>query len=192
MPMHDDEIEDVYLDHENLPARPHHHGELHLSRETREAYHKFYRACAGLLVLSLLLTTIRGWELRRFIADFLAIFFIASAAFKFVHIEAFAVAYRRYDIIASKLRPWAYGLPFIEAFLGFWYLLSSAPQRLNIVALLLVCVANIGAFRAIKKPSHTDQPSLGGVFQLSLLRITVIQDKAMTSLIIILIILTAL
>jgi hypothetical protein len=177
----DDEIEDIYLDNDAPPKhRPGHH-DLHPAKKTDEAYKTFGKALLGLLLVAVILTLIRGWELRQLIADFMAIFFIAAAGFKFVHIEAFVTAYREYDVIASRLRPWAYVLPFVEAFLGFWYLLSSAPNRLNFLALLLAGTAAYGALRAVRHPArHASYPSLGGIFHLPLVLLTCVENVALS------------
>ncbi len=170
----DDYIEDVFLDNDEKP--PHRHEDLHPAVETSEEYKKLGYGLAGLLAISTLLTTIRGWDMQRFLADFAAVFFIGAAGFKFAHLEAFAFAYRSYDIIGSRLRPWAYGLPFMEAFLGFWYLLSTAPSRLNILTLLVTGTAAAGAAKALWRPRLRQRyPSLGGIFRLPLLRITWIE-----------------
>lgn len=182
--MADDEIEHIYLDDEpERPKRTQHHPDLHTAVESDEERKKFIRALLGILLIAALLTTVRGWEVRRFLADFMAVFFIGFAAFKFIHIEAFAFAYRAYDLLASRIRPWAYTVPFIEAFMGFWYLLSEAPERLNILALLITGTAGIGAFRAWRQhssPAH--HTSLGGVFRLPLLKITLFEDVVMFAL----------
>src|SRR5688572_9411606 len=87
-------------------------------------YVKFALVILGILLLSLAVTTLRGWGGNRFATDFMALFFMTFAAFKFINREEFAITYRTYDIIAGKFRPWAYAFPFIEAFLGLAYFVS--------------------------------------------------------------------
>jgi len=172
--MADDDIEHIFLDDEEPAHTPRHqhHSDLHTASETEAERKKVIRALLGILFTAALLTTVRGWEVQRFLADFMAVFLIAFAAFKFIHIEAFAFAYREYDPLAKRIRPWAYAVPFVEAFLGFWYLLSGAPNRLNMIALLIAGPAAYGARQALHHKSAARHTSLGGVFGWPLLKLT--------------------
>src|SRR5262245_52692991 len=133
MQQHDD-IEQIFIDNDDLaPAPKTHsgggHGHMEPAVESREEYKKLGYVLLGILLVSSMLTFIRGIALDRFLADFMAVFFITFAAFKFYDLEGFAHAYRNYDVLAKRIRPWGYIYPFIEAFMGFWYLLSEGPTN---------------------------------------------------------------
>ena len=94
----DDDIEHIYLDDDQ--SAPKDTGHRHVvAVERRGEYKKFSYVLISILVVSSMLTFIRGIELSRFISDFMAVFFITFSAFKFYDIEAFAHAYRKYDVI---------------------------------------------------------------------------------------------
>ncbi len=149
----DDEIEHIYLEDEDKQPRVLHQLNVVPAVDNEEERRKLRRVLIGILLLAAMLTFVRGIEVRRWIADFMAVFFVTFAAFKFSDLEPFAHMYRISDWIAGRIRPWAYVIPFIQAFLGFWYLLTEGPRRLDIIALVFTGTALIPALIAYhKKP----------------------------------------
>jgi hypothetical protein len=188
----DDEVEHIYLDEEDRrPAAAHGSPKTIEATESKEEYKKFYRLLIGILVVSTLLSIVRGWDVQRWVADFMAVFFITFAAFKFNDIEGFAHAYRHFDVLSQKFRPWAYLTPFIEAFLGFWYLLSEAPIRLNILTMLYTGVAAYGVRKVLSHRSKTHGATLGTFIRLPLAKVSYTEDVAMFGLAFLLVILNA-
>jgi hypothetical protein len=175
-----DDVEHIFIDNDDTPApKAHAHHSGTPAVETPEEYKKLRKVLIGILIVSSLLTFIRGIELGRFLADFMAVFFITFAAFKFYDIEAFAHGYRNYDILAKRIRPWGYMYPFIEAFLGFWYLLSEGPVNLNIITMLVTGTAAIGVFKEVKRKSRFHCACLGTFIRLPLSRVSLIEDVGM-------------
>lgn len=176
----EDEIEHIYLDDEDeIPRQDTMQHGLTPAIESQEAYKKMWYVVVGIVWVAALLTFVRGISLDRFMADFMAVFFITFASFKFIDIERFAHAYRSFDIIANRVRPWAYVFPFVEAFLGFWYLLSEAPQNLNILALAVTGSALIGAFRESKRKSRFKYAAMRTFIRLPLARVSFIENATM-------------
>jgi hypothetical protein len=178
----DKDIEHIYLDDEepaSTPAHPHHHTEPPI--ENKAEYRKFAYVLLGILTLSTVLSLVRGWEPTRAMADFMAVFFITFSAFKFADIELFAHTYRTYDILAQRIRPWGYIYPFIEAFLGFWYLLSEAPNNLNVITLLVTGTAAFGVWKEVSKKHHSKFmcACLGRYIRLPLSKVSLVEDVAM-------------
>lgn len=174
------EIEHIDLSEVEAPPQ-HSKKSLHAAPavETREEYKKFAYTLIGILFVACFLTTIRGWSVGRFMGDFMAVFFITFAGFKFADIEGFVHGYRNYDILAKNIRPWAYIFPFIEAFLGFWYLLSEAPTSLNLLTLIITGTASIGVFREINQKSRFMCACLGTVIRLPLSRVSLVENVSM-------------
>jgi len=178
----DDDIEHIYLDEEEAtPPSAHHHKHAVGAVDTPAEKKKFYKLLVGILLVATLLSVIRGWDINRAMADFMAVFFITFASFKFYDIETFAHTYRTYDLIAARIRPWAYAVPFIEAFLGFWYLLSSGPAWLNILTLLFTGSAGWGVYKSLKQQkSHKFMCAcLGRFIRLPLSKVSLVEDFAM-------------
>jgi hypothetical protein len=178
----DNEIEHIYLDDEPAPKpkdSDHKHHEAPV--ENSQEYKKFARVLLGILLVSSLLSFVRGWEPTRAMSDFMAVFFITFAAFKFADVELFAHTYRQYDLIAQRVRPWGYIYPFIEAFLGFWYLLSEGPANLNIITMIITGTAAIGVFQEVRK-RHGSKfmcDCLGRFIRLPLSKVSLVEDVAM-------------
>lgn len=176
----EDEIEHIYLDEEDVTLQPEADSQgRQLAVETPEAYKKLRHVLTGVLLVALLLTFVRGLALDRFLADFMAVFFITFAAFKFMDIEGFVQAYRSFDVVASRIRPWAYAFPFIEAFLGFWYLLSEAPQNLNVLATVITGLALLGAWQEVKRRSRFNFAATKSFIRLPLARVSLIENAPM-------------
>lgn len=181
---YDDDIEHIYLDDEDqAPAKPAatsggHAGHVE-AVETKEEYKKLYYILAGITVVSLLLSLVRGFGLVRFMCDFMAVFFVTFAAFKFYDIEGFAHGFRNYDILAKRIRPYGYFYPFIELFLGLWYLLSEAPTNLLLLTLLVTGVSSIGVWKELKRKSRFHCACLGTFIRLPLSRVSFIENATM-------------
>lgn len=173
---YDEDIEHIYLD-DDTPARGRlvHVGSS-LAEEASSQYKRLGLLLLGVLVTSSALTIIRGIELNRFLADFMAVFLITFASFKIVNIESFVIAYRKYDIVASKIRPWAYITPFLEVLMGFWYLLSEGPMKLNLLAVSLACIALTGSFLEAKHRSRFEHSYFGSLIKLPHARVRMLES----------------
>jgi hypothetical protein len=147
--------------------------------ESPREYAKFVAVIIGITGLSVLLTSWRAWTLRQFLNDFMAVFFITFATFKFINLEMFAVTYRGYDIIAKRFRLWGYLFPLVEIVLGFAYLLTNKNTSLNVVTLLITGVAAVGVLQELTKKSNIVCACLGTVIRLPLSKISFVEDFLM-------------
>lgn len=155
---------------------------IHLDEGVEESpreYKKFAGVIGGILAVSLLLGWARGWELERFFSDFMAVFFITFAAFKFINMENFVGAYIGYDIIARRFALWAYAYPFIEGVLGVAYLLFDNSNTLNLITLLITGVGAIGVWKELRNKSNIMCACLGTVIKLPLSKVSFIEDFGM-------------
>lgn len=156
--------------------------EVHLDEGTDESpreYLKFGGIIGGIFLVSLVLGWARGWELERFLSDFMAVFFVTFAAFKFINLDEFASAYRGYDLIAKKLPIWAYSYPFIEGFLGISYLLLDNSNLLNIVTLIFTGIGSVGVYIELSNKSNVMCACLGRAIKLPLSKVSLIEGLSM-------------
>lgn len=172
---HLQEDEHIMLDHETASPHTKH---IHPEESPRE-YIKFAGVLIAILIVSIGITTMRGWGGNRFANDFMATFFITFAAFKFIDIELFAITYRTYDLIAQKFRPWAYMFPFIEAFLGLAYLISTDAWQINILTMLVTGTAGYGVYKALRQKSDFHCACLGRFIKLPLTKVSLVENLAM-------------
>ena len=175
----DDEIEHIDLSEEDRQPAPVHQSNVVPAVNNEEEHHKFKRILIGITLTAAMLTFVRGIELQRFIADFMAVFFITFAALKFADIEAFVHIYRNYDWIAKFIRPWGYILPFVQAFLGFWYLLTDGPLRLNIVALFVAGSAALPAIQAYRHKFKTQYAYHKTLLRLPFTRVSALENTTL-------------
>jgi hypothetical protein len=157
----------------SITPEPHHDN-------AKDDYGRLLWIIFGIAVFSIALTLVRGWSFRQLLDDFIATYFIVFAGFKFVHIETFALAYRRFDKIAQRLRPWAYLIPFVEAILGFAYMFVYKNSVLNIITILIVAVGAYGVRQTKLAHKRSARPFrgvfLGNKIQLPLSTVCFIGD----------------
>ncbi len=162
-------------------TEPDHTEQLHHEHHANSSkeYTKFGLVLFGILVTSILVTTLRGWGGSRFANDFMAVFLMTFAAFKFVNIEEFALTYRTYDVISQRLRPWPYVFPFIEAFLGIGYFISTDAWQINVLTLFITGTAGYGVWKALKRKSQFHCACLGSFIKLPLTKVSFVENAAM-------------
>ena len=178
--MQPDDVIDMTEVDEHVPIHDH----VHLDpEETPREYKKLALIILGITIGAGLLTWVRGWYLSQFFNDFMAIFFITFAGFKFINIEAFALIYRSYDLISQKFKAWSYIFPFVEAILGFAYLLTIKTAGLDIVTMLITGVSGYGVWKAVneqkQKGSKFQCACLGTTIKLPLSTISFLEDGLM-------------
>lgn len=174
--MHDDnEVHHIHLD-EGVDESP-------------KEYKKFAGVIGGILAVSLLLGWARGWGLERFFSDFMAVFFITFATFKFINMENFVGAYMGYDIIAKRFKLWAYAYPFVEGVLGVAYLLFDNSNTLNLITLLITSTGAVGVWQELRNKSNIMCACLGTFIKLPLSKVSFVEDFGMSAMALLMLIL---
>lgn len=110
---------------------------------------------------------------------FMAGFFIVFSFFKLLNIQGFAMSYQMYDIVAAKVKVWAYIYPFVELALGIAYLINFMPDVTNAVTILVLGVSSIGVIKSNLNKQKIKCACLGDVFNLPMSTITIIEDVGM-------------
>lgn len=171
--------EDDHIIIEEETAAPHVPAmHVHPEETTRE-YMKFAAVILAIFIVAVGITTLRGWGGNRFANDFMAVFFMTFATFKFINLEMFVATYRTYDVIAKHLRPWPYAFPFIEAILGLCYFISTDAWQLNFITMLVTATAGYGVYKALKSKSKFHCACLGTLIRLPLTKISFVENAAM-------------
>lgn len=153
--------------------------------ETPREYYKFTLVLLGILLMSMVLTYWRGWNVQLLFQDFMAVFFIVFASFKFINIEMFVQMYRIYDRIAQRFPAWGYLFPFVEAVLGFGYLLTNHNTGLYLVTLLITGSAAVGVWQEVRQNAQQRRRGqmmcacLGTTIQLPLSKVSFFEDFSM-------------
>ena len=103
---------------------------------TGREYKKAFIIIFIFLVISLISTFGRGWGIKYFWQDFIAIFLIMSSG---------------YDLIAKKWKPWPYLYPFIELVLGANLLLTNGSK---FIYFLVATFCAVTGYSVVKQRSR--------------------------------------
>lgn len=133
-----------------------------------------------LLVVTLSIEFYSGvFLLETWMGNFMAGFFLVFSFFKLLDLKSFANAYQSYDIIASKIKGYAFIYPFIEAGLGFAYLLYFDSPITNGFTVFIMFVSTIGVVQSVNNKSNIQCACLGTVFKLPMSHVTIIENGTM-------------
>lgn len=156
------------MDHEN-----HYH-----FKTTRSDYIKFVLVLIGILVLSLLLEWFWGnFSMARWMREFMAFFFLVFAMFKLYDLEGFVNSYIGYDLIAQKVKAYAYIYPFIELALAFGYFINW--PTINWVTVIVTGIGALGVWQQLKRKTSIRCACLGTAIKLPLTTVSLVEDLGM-------------
>jgi copper chaperone CopZ len=131
------------------------------------------------LLLVIGLIAIASFAAQNWMLAFMGGFFAVFGAFKLLDIPAFASAYARYDVIASRFKPWGYAYPVIETALGLAFLFHFQLRTTLWAALVLSIIGAIGVIQANLSKQTIQCACLGTVFQLPMSVVTIIENAGM-------------
>ena len=150
------------------------------SKESNRSYKPLLIIVLYLLGTTLLLEFSNGmFQIKTWMAHFMAGFFLVFSFFKMLDIAAFAKAYQSYDIIAAKAKWYGYVFPFIELGLGIAYLLYSDNELTHLITAIVMFVSLIGVIKSVVQKSEIQCACLGTVFNLPMSYVTIIEDGIM-------------
>jgi hypothetical protein len=116
---------------------------------------------------------------KHWMANFMGLFFIQLATFKFFAMKDFAEAFAVYDIPTRYFKPYAYIYPFIELVLGLLYLAHYVPVLTNLLTVIVMLVSLVGVTQGFMKHKHAVCACLGTVIKLPIGTISLIENLAM-------------
>lgn len=120
-----------------------------------------------------------GFELHRFMPNFMAGFFLVFSFFKLLNLQGFADSYAMYDLLAMRFKHYGYLYAFIELGLGIAYLLAWQPVLTNWLTLIVMTFSSLGVIRAVTNKQKIRCACLGAVFNLPMSTVTIIEDLLM-------------
>ena len=118
-------------------------------------------------------------ELHKGMLDFMGLFFIFFSFFKFLDIQKFAESYFSYDLISKKWFNWGYFYPFIELYLGIAYLLELHLFYTNLITGVLMLLGFVSVLKVLAKKSKIKCACLGGLFNLPMTTVTLVETGVM-------------
>lgn len=117
----------------------------------------------------------------RFMAHFMAGFFLAFSFFKLLDLQGFANSYRGYDLLAMRIPAYGYVYPFIELALGIAYFMSFDPWITNLATVFVMGFSTVGVLRAVLNRQQIQCACLGTVFKLPMSTVTIVEDLLMVA-----------
>lgn len=109
----------------------------------------------------------------------MGIFFIAVSILKLLDWKGFVHAYSMYDIVAKRIKAYAYVYPLIELCLGLAFLFKFNIDIAAAVALIIMAVGAIGVLMNLLSPKRVRCACLGTLIKIPLTHFTLIEDIAM-------------
>ncbi len=151
-------------------------------------YYPLLLVFAYILLISFAVEIAHGhfvWQ--RWMAHFMAGFFIVFSFFKLLDLPGFANSYAMYDLLAKKWLGYGFIYPFIELGLGLAYLLQWQPTLTNWITLMVMGFSTIGVILAVTKKQTIQCACLGTGFNLPMSTVTIIEDLLMVAMALIMI-----
>ena len=110
---------------------------------------------------------------------FMGFFLCQFAMLKLFHPSDFAEGFQMYDLVAKKVRFYAYLYPFIELALGLSYLSFFWPFTTYIITILVMGIGAVGVIRALKQGLDVRCACMGTVLDVPLSTVTLSEDILM-------------
>lgn len=131
---------------------------------------KSHKAVIAIFMIIILFTATRQfiageWSGMRAMSDFMAGFFLIFGTFKIIDLHGFAIAYKKYNLIAEHITLYAYLLPFIQIGLGIAYLFHAHPLVSNSINFLIMSLGFMSVLVKIVKKEIIPCACLGTLFK---------------------------
>lgn len=110
---------------------------------------------------------------------FMAGFFIIFSFAKIIRWKGFAMAYKKYDILAKRSNVYAHAYPAIELLLGVLFLTGFQLLFAAILTVIIMSIGIIGVAQKLREKEEIQCACLGVVFKLPMTYVTLIENALM-------------
>jgi hypothetical protein len=110
---------------------------------------------------------------------FMSGFFFVFSFFKFLDLRGFVQSYTMYDLLAKRIKVYAWLYPFIELALGLAWALIGGTFEVALITAVLMAFGAIGVILAVRKKETIQCACLGTVFKLPMTNVTIFEDTLM-------------
>jgi hypothetical protein len=121
------------------------------------------------------------WDARAWMLRGMGLFLIFISLLKFVDLPGFVEGFRRYDLVAQRLRAYGYLYPFIEFGLGLGYLAQGHLPWLFGLTIGVMLLGIAGVLRGLAQGLDVDCACMGTVLHVPLSTVTLTEDAAMAA-----------
>ena len=144
-----------------------------------------YRPLISLIVLMLLAAG--ALQLRSqtdsptlFMHHFMGFFLVIYSMFKIFDLNGYADGFEMYDLLAKRVRAYAYVYPFIELGLGLAYLAFLYPVVTYIVTIIIFSFGALGVLDGLRRGLDLDCPCMGSVLKIPLSTVSLVENIGMS------------
>ncbi len=120
-----------------------------------------------------------GWSTMSWMHDWMGFFLVVFSMFKFFDLPGFANGFEMYDLLARRVRAYAYVYPFIELGLGLGYLSRWNPLVVYALTVAVMLFGTLGVMSALKKRLDINCPCMGTVLKVPLSTVTLVENVGM-------------
>jgi len=130
------------------------------------------------------LTILQQRHLTKFDFDlanrhFMGFFFLIFSLCKLLNLKGFVEAYSVYDLLAQKVKAYAWIYPFIELIMAILYLENKYIVSTHVVTIILMSFSSLGVLVALLQNKKLTCACLGSFFKLPMTYITLVEDLSM-------------
>tara|TARA_Y100000768_G_scaffold24617_1_gene16609 strand:- start:179 stop:928 length:750 start_codon:yes stop_codon:yes gene_type:complete len=133
----------------------------------------FYISSASVLI------NYQNWNLKKFMLDFMGLFFICFSFFKMLDLEGFSKSFRVYDPLAKKASFYGILYPFVETILGVMFLMKIEVFSALILSIFVLGLTTIGVIKILISRQSIQCACLGSVLKLPMTEATLIENAIM-------------
>jgi archaellum biogenesis protein FlaJ (TadC family) len=142
-----------------------------------------YWPLISLIVLTLLAAgalQLQAPSATLFMHYFMGLFLVIYSMFKIFDLRGYADGFQMYDLLAKRVRAYAYAYPLVELALGLAYLAFLYPVGTYIVTLVVFGFSALGVFDGVRRGLDLDCPCMGSVLKVPLSTVSLVENVGMS------------
>lgn len=156
----------------------------HHSTTTAPGWRAYLPLLALVLVSALAASALKhsygpGVSHVRWMHGFMGFFLAMFALLKLFDLSGFADGFQKYDLLAKRVRAYAFVYPFLELALGLGYLAFWRPAFIHLATFVLLGFGALGVIVALRRGLDTQCACMGTTLQVPLSTVALIEDLSM-------------
>ncbi|PCE65857.1 heavy-metal-associated domain-containing protein [Sediminicola luteus] len=120
-----------------------------------------------------------AWDTSEAMLDFMGLFYIVFAFFKFLDLKGFPESFAMYDPLAKRLRLYGWVYPFLETALGLMFLMRFQVQAALWITVFILGLTTFGVTRTLLDKKKIRCACLGTALKLPMTEATFIENAIM-------------
>jgi hypothetical protein len=113
--------------------------------------------------------------------DFMGFFLVVFALLKLFDLSGFADGFQMYDLLARRVRAYAYLYPFLELALGLAYFSFWRPTTVYLATLILLGFGALGVVSALRRGLDVNCACMGNTLKVPLSTVALVENLGMVA-----------